>query len=91
MVDAVQADQTPEARLCAVAEKGDAAALRRFLAENPGVDVDAPASMGMTPLALAVMSKNAETVKVLLDAGAKPDAMTGLTQTPLLIAVGNGI
>ncbi|WP_435881363.1 ankyrin repeat domain-containing protein [Streptomyces bobili] len=68
------------------AENGDVAAVARLL--DAGADVDAPNSVRRTALELAVSAGHAETVRLLLAAGADPRRPAGEYEelTPLILA-----
>ncbi|WP_329117169.1 ankyrin repeat domain-containing protein [Streptomyces sp. NBC_01353] len=73
-------------QLTRAAEDGDVAAVARLL--GAGAEVDAPNSVRRTALDLAVSAGHAETVRLLLAAGADPCQRTGEYDelTPLLQA-----
>lgn len=73
-------------QLAEAAEDGDVEAVTRLLAEGAGAD--APNAHRRTPLDLAVSAGQAETVRLLLAAGADPGACSGEygELTPLLQA-----
>jgi hypothetical protein len=76
------AADSPEEALWRAAQEGDAAGVRRLLAD--GVDPDAPARYGVTALGFAAGKGHEEVVRLLLDAGADPAVTDSFyNQTPL--------
>lgn len=83
------------AGLHALAARGDASAIQR--AAMAGADVNLPAPSdgeggraGMTPLMIACMDGNAETVRALLEAKARTETRTDDGRTALMYAAGWG-
>ncbi len=70
--------------------KGDSVLAKRFAA-RPGNHLEDPDpySGALTPLAFAVRRNAPDTVRVLLDAGADINGLTGAGWSPLLIAIEN--
>lgn len=54
---------------------------------HPGVDLDSANAAGITPLMWAVMRKNADAVRALLNKGADPSRPDSNHQTPLHVAL----
>lgn len=73
--------------LLAAIRQGDPARVRNLL--RTGVNVDAEVD-GQTPLALAVEQEHEEIVRMLLDAGARPDRPRHDGFTPIRLARHNG-
>ncbi|KAG2491745.1 hypothetical protein HYH03_009908 [Edaphochlamys debaryana] len=92
------APQDPRWALQRCALAGDAAGVRRLLeAEGPGIASFSPPKTGWTPLHAACKAGDVEGVRLLLAAGASPDAATpkgdaaerfGGGETPLHVACG---
>jgi uncharacterized protein len=77
----------PAVSLVEAVRQGDAAAVRVMLATT---DVNRPEPDGTTPLHIAVLQDNLETVDLLLRAGANAKAATRYGVTPLYLACTNG-
>ncbi len=73
--------------LCALHLVRDPKTARLLL--TAGVPVDAPSPSG-TPLHMAAANEGAPVIKVLLDAGADPDALQSDNRTPLAVACSLG-
>src|SRR4051794_18849880 len=76
------------AQLVDAIKAGNVQAVRSLISQK--VDVNAPIADSSTPLHWAVQQNNLEIAKLLLDAGAKPEAATRYNITPLSLACTNG-
>lgn len=82
------ADASSNARLIHVAEAGDVAAVKRYLAE--GASVNARDARGRTPLLAATHANRVETARVLLDAGADVNLQDDIHDSAFLYAGAEG-
>lgn len=64
----------------------DAVKLQAYRNGNPGIIDAVEPKSGLTPLAKALLSGNATTVKLLLDNGASPDKKTADGRVPMYLA-----
>ena len=78
-----------DTRLIDAVKAGDEPAVRALLARK-AVDVNEPAADGTTALHWAARADHRPTMRMLLTAGANPNAATALGVSPLLLAVTNG-
>lgn len=77
-------------RLIEAAWRGDSVEIQRLL--EGGASLHAPCrESGMTPLILAVKEGHVNAVRLLLAAGAKPDATNQAGETALSVAQGAGL
>ena len=74
---AVLLDADPELDIFDAASVGRTARVAEWLDRDPAL-LEAPSSMGFSPLALAAFFGQADTVKLLLDRGADPKPAVGL-------------
>ncbi len=77
--------RSPGSSLHAAAGAGDLDALRRLLAD-PATRVDAPDGLGRSALMVAVVSRHAGAVRLLLAAGADPDRADASGASPRSVA-----
>ncbi len=77
--------RAPGTSLHAAAGAGDVEALRRLLAD-PATRVDAPDGLGRTALMVAVSTRHAAAVRLLLAAGADPERADASGATPRSVA-----
>ena len=60
--------------------------LKLLILSAPNIDLDKPAASGYTPLGMAVLSGDKESVKILTEAGAGIDCQDDFGNTPLKYA-----
>jgi|GEM_PF-2253562 len=65
-------------------------AILKLLLKMPGIDVDLQDNEGNTPLRLATVNNQTESVKLLLEKSANPDIQNNDGNTPLIRAVAQG-
>lgn len=80
---------TPDFALHIAAKRG-ASRMTSLLLEGPNFDIDGQHFYGRTPLHIAVVYDNAETMQVLIDAKADIEALDHCGNTALLIAADRG-